>query len=49
MALQLLGSKYCIESLRSDVTDLQEAILDVMSRAGPVRQPSWKYPDKVLW
>ena len=43
----LLGSRYCIESLRSDVTDLQGAIIDVFSRVGPVRTPSWKYPDKI--
>ena len=49
MALQMLGSKYCIESLREDVTDLQESITDVFSRAGPVRTPSWKYPDKVFF
>ena len=48
MALELLGSKYCIDSLREDVTDLQEAITDVFSRAGPTRVASWKYPDKVL-
>ena len=43
---QLLGSKYCIESLRNDVNDIQETIVDVFSRVGPVRFPSWKYPDK---
>ncbi len=43
----LLGSRYCIESLRSDVTDLQEAVIGVFSRIGPVRHPSWKYPDKM--
>ncbi|XP_077995567.1 coiled-coil domain-containing protein 157-like [Glandiceps talaboti] len=43
----LLGSKLCIESLSSDVGDLQSAIHDVFSRVGPVRFPSWKYPDKV--
>ena len=43
----LLGSRYCIESLRSDVTNLQEAVIDVFSRVGPVRCPSWKYPDKI--
>ena len=42
----LLGSKFCIESLRSDVTDLQSAVSDVFSRTGPIRAPSWKYPDK---
>ena len=43
----LLGSRYCIESLRTDVTDLQGAVVDVFSRTGPVRSASWKYPDKV--
>ena len=43
----LLGSKFCIESLRNDVTDVQSAIVDIFSRCGPVRFPSWKYPDKV--
>ena len=43
----LLGSKYCIESLRNDVTDLQATVVDVFSRAGPVNHPSWKYPDKI--
>lgn len=44
----LLGSKYCIESLASDVSDLQAAVSDVISRVGPVRYPSWKFPDKVI-
>ncbi|ELU04106.1 hypothetical protein CAPTEDRAFT_187561 [Capitella teleta] len=44
---QLLGGRYCIESLRNDVTDLQSTIVDVFSRVGPVRSTSWKYPDKV--
>ncbi|XP_071850207.1 coiled-coil domain-containing protein 157-like isoform X1 [Apostichopus japonicus] len=43
----LLGSKYCIESLSSDVSDLQAAVSDVISRVGPVRYPSWKFPDKI--
>ncbi|CAH1802625.1 unnamed protein product [Owenia fusiformis] len=42
----LLGSKFCIESLRNDVSDLQSAVVDVTSRVGPVKLPSWKYPDK---
>ena len=42
----LLGSRNCIESLQSDITNLQEAVVDVFSRVGPVRSPSWKYPDK---
>lgn len=43
----LLGSRFCIDSLRSDVTDVQSAIIDIFSHCGPVRFPSWKYPDKV--
>lgn len=44
----LLGSKYCIESLRGDVADLQAAVVDVLSRVGPSHSfRSWKYPDKV--
>ena len=43
---QLLGSRYCIDSLRSDVADLQTSIVDISSRVGPVRYPSWKYPDR---
>nr|KAF6464324.1 coiled-coil domain containing 157 [Rousettus aegyptiacus] len=43
----LLGSQACMDSLRKDLTDLQGAIVDVFSRAGPVRFPSWKFPDRV--
>ncbi|XP_013408045.1 coiled-coil domain-containing protein 157 isoform X2 [Lingula anatina] len=43
----LLGSKFCIESLRSDVTDLQAAVSDVFSRTGPTNSTSWKFPDKI--
>ncbi|XP_022378510.1 coiled-coil domain-containing protein 157 isoform X2 [Enhydra lutris kenyoni] len=43
----LLGSQSCMDSLRKDLTDLQGAIVDVFSRAGPVRFPSWKFPDHV--
>jgi len=43
----LLGSKYCVESLRGDVSDLQSAVADVLSRVGPTTSfRSWKYPDK---
>ncbi|XP_062239396.1 coiled-coil domain-containing protein 157 isoform X2 [Platichthys flesus] len=44
---QFLGRQDCIESLRGDLVDLQGAILDVFSRTGPLRVPSWKFPDKV--
>ncbi|NWZ93085.1 CC157 protein, partial [Nesospiza acunhae] len=43
----LLGHRGCMESLRADLRDLQAAIGDVCSRAGAVRFPSWKFPDKV--
>ncbi|XP_018587002.1 coiled-coil domain-containing protein 157-like [Scleropages formosus] len=43
----LLGHADCVESLRSDLTDLQGAVLDVFTRTGPVRCPSWKFPDKL--
>ncbi|XP_023416707.1 coiled-coil domain-containing protein 157 isoform X2 [Cavia porcellus] len=43
----LLGSQSCMDSLRKDLTDLQGTIVDVFSRAGPVRFPSWKFPDRV--
>lgn len=43
----LLGRRGCLESLRADLRDLQAAIADVSSRAGPARFPSWKFPDKV--
>ncbi|KAM6317939.1 coiled-coil domain-containing protein 157-like [Podargus strigoides] len=43
----LLGHRGCMESLRADLRDLQAAIDDVSSRAGAVRFPSWKFPDKV--
>ncbi|XP_047616180.1 coiled-coil domain-containing protein 157 isoform X4 [Phacochoerus africanus] len=43
----LLGSQACMDSLRKDLTDLQGAIVDVFSRAGPVHFPSWKFPDRV--
>ncbi|XP_014302631.1 coiled-coil domain-containing protein 157 isoform X1 [Myotis lucifugus] len=43
----LLGSQACMDSLRKDLTDLQGTIVDVFSRAGPVRFPSWKFPDHV--
>ncbi|XP_069727045.1 coiled-coil domain-containing protein 157 [Phaenicophaeus curvirostris] len=43
----LLGHPGCMQSLRSDLWDLQAAIADVSSRAGAARFPSWKFPDKV--
>ncbi|NWS57946.1 CC157 protein, partial [Chunga burmeisteri] len=43
----LLGHRGCIEGLQADLRDLEAAIADVSSRAGAVRFPSWKFPDKV--
>ncbi|RLV97735.1 hypothetical protein DV515_00011478 [Chloebia gouldiae] len=43
----LLGHRGCMESLRADLRDLQAAIADMCSRAGAVRFPSWKFPDKL--
>ncbi|KAM5200325.1 coiled-coil domain-containing protein 157 isoform 2-T4 [Hipposideros larvatus] len=43
----LLGSQACMDSLRKDLTDLQGTIVDVFSRAGPMRFLSWKFPDRV--
>jgi len=34
---QLLGTKYCIESLLQDVLDVQETVTEVCSRVGQVR------------
>ncbi|XP_078083551.1 coiled-coil domain-containing protein 157-like isoform X2 [Mustelus asterias] len=42
----LLGSQNCLDSLHKDVTDIQGIIIDVFSRVGAVRYPSWKFPDK---
>lgn len=44
---QLLGSRFCIDSLRQDVSDLQGSVVDVLSRIGPAPFRSWKYPDKI--
>nr|XP_015221462.1 PREDICTED: coiled-coil domain-containing protein 157 isoform X2 [Lepisosteus oculatus] len=43
----LLGRQDCVDSLRRDLTDLQGTVLDVFSRTGPIRSPSWKFPDKL--
>ncbi|XP_042193736.1 coiled-coil domain-containing protein 157 isoform X2 [Callorhinchus milii] len=42
----LLGNPNCLDSLRKDVTEVQGTIIDVFSRVGAVRYPSWKFPDK---
>lgn len=43
----LLGSEACLESLKQDVNDVQTTVMDLLSRVGHLRSPSWKYPDKV--
>ncbi|XP_063000340.1 coiled-coil domain-containing protein 157 [Elgaria multicarinata webbii] len=43
----LLVNQNCMESLRKDITDLQGTVIGVFSRAGAVRYPSWKFPDKL--
>lgn len=43
----LLGSQACLESLKQDISDVQTTVMDLLSRVGPVRSPSWKYPDKI--
>ena len=43
----LLGSQACLDSLRQDISDVQTTVMDLLSRVGPVRSPSWKYPDKI--
>lgn len=42
----LLGSQNCLESLAIDIGDVHNTITDIFARVGPVRFPSWKYPDK---
>ncbi|XP_033747469.1 coiled-coil domain-containing protein 157-like [Pecten maximus] len=44
---ELLGNEAILESLKQDVTDLQWAIGEIVSRIGPVQQSSWKFPDKL--
>ncbi|XP_028565358.1 coiled-coil domain-containing protein 157 isoform X3 [Podarcis muralis] len=43
----LLVNQNYMESLRKDITDLQGTVLSVFTRAGAVRYPSWKFPDKL--
>ncbi|KAL4224088.1 hypothetical protein ACF0H5_017542 [Mactra antiquata] len=42
----LLGAAAVMESLQTDVRDVQSCVVDVMSRIGPVQCTSWKFPDK---
>ncbi|KAK7087404.1 coiled-coil domain-containing protein 157-like isoform X2 [Littorina saxatilis] len=46
---EILGSKLCMESLQTDVQDVQWTINDISSRIGPLDIPSWKFPDKKSW
>lgn len=43
---ELLGGEAILESLRTDVSDIQWAISGIISRTGPVEVASWKFPDK---
>ncbi|KAM8960671.1 coiled-coil domain-containing protein 157 [Pelodytes ibericus] len=45
--MHMLGDRTCMDSLRKDITDLQGTLIDVFSRVGAVRHPSWKFPDKL--
>ena len=42
----LLGSQAVMESLQSDVLDIQSIVTTILSRVGPVSAQSWKFPDK---
>ena len=43
----LFGKKEYIDNLRDDVIKIQECLIDIVSRTGPQKFISWKYPDKV--
>jgi hypothetical protein len=45
----LLGNQICMESLQTDIQDVQWTINDISSRIGPLNVPSWKFPDKASW
>lgn len=42
----MLGAASVMESLQTDVRDVQSCIMDIISRVGPVQCSSWKFPDK---
>ncbi|XP_027890161.1 coiled-coil domain-containing protein 157 isoform X1 [Xiphophorus couchianus] len=44
---ELLGHNDCMKSLRKDLVDIQGAIMDVVSRTGPISYTSWKFPNKL--
>ncbi|KAK7474482.1 hypothetical protein BaRGS_00034304 [Batillaria attramentaria] len=46
---EILGNKLCMESLQSDIQDVQWTVNDVMSRVGPIAFSSWKFPDKLSY
>lgn len=46
---EILGSQLCMESLQTDVQDVQWTINDLSSRIGPIDLSSWKFPDKLSW
>ncbi|CAF0817787.1 unnamed protein product [Brachionus calyciflorus] len=43
----LLGDESCIESLRSDLKDIQQTIDEIIVRTGIIKCYSWKSPDKL--
>ncbi len=44
----LLGTESCIDSLRSDLADIQDTINEITTRSKqPIRCYSWKSPDKL--
>lgn len=46
---EILGSQLCMESLQTDVQDVQWTVNDLSSRIGPIDISSWKFPDKLSW
>ena len=45
----ILGNQLCMESLQTDIQDVQWTINDISSRIGPLDASSWKFPDKRTW
>ena len=43
----LFGKKEYINDLRDDVSNIQELLINMISRTGPQKFLSWKYPNKV--
>ncbi|XP_076452425.1 uncharacterized protein LOC143288046 [Babylonia areolata] len=46
---EILGNQLCMESLQTDIQDVQWTINDISSRMGPLDVSSWKFPDKLSW